>query len=222
MILSLILGGGAIVKPDKPQQSQQPVRNVTVQQYDSYNARRYSKPWIALVDSKGKIDFSKDIGAYSGNAGDAGELYVYEPQEGQVYAYGQKDSRGNNGGYSYLKFVNGKFEPVDKSQLTSSLAQAGKNVVLEKFDSYNERRYSKPWVAKVNSQGKPDFSEDVGKFTGQSGDAGELYVYEPVDGQVYMFGQKDYRGGNTISKYVVFTAGKFQEIDKKQLTSYLK
>ena len=117
---------------------------------------------------------------------------------------------GNNGGYSYLKFVNGKFEPIDKSQLTASLAQSGKNVVLKTFDSYNARRYSKPWVAKVNSKGKPDFSEDVGKFSGQPGESGELYVYEPVDGQVYMFGQKDYCGGNTVSKYMVFTNGEFQ------------
>ena len=47
-----------------------------------------------MVDSKGKIDFSKDIGDYSGRPGEAGELYVYEPQDGQVYAYGQKDNRG--------------------------------------------------------------------------------------------------------------------------------
>lgn len=211
--------GGSFDDSDK--QPQQPVKNVTVQQYDNYNERRYSKPWIALVDSKGKIDFSKNVGDYSGRPGEAGELYVYEPQEGQVYAYGQKDNRGNNGGYSYLKFVNGKFEPIDKSQLTASLAQSGKNVVLETYDSYNSRRYSKPWVAKVDSKGKPDFSEDVGKFSGQPGESGEIYVYEPVDGQVYMFGQKDYRGGNTVSKYVVFTGGKFQEIDKKQLTTFL-
>lgn len=33
--------------------------------------------------------------------------------------------------------------------------------------------------------------------------------------------QKDYRGGNTVSKYVLFTKGEFKEIGKSELTQYI-
>lgn len=105
--------------------------------------------------------------------------------------------------------------------LPDDTTKTPKNVTVKEFDFYNSRRYSKPWVAKVDAQGKPDFSEEVGRFSGRPGEAGELYVYEPQEGQVYMFGQKDYKGGSP-AKYMVFTNGKFQEIDKKQMMAYLK
>lgn len=94
-----------------------------VAKYDEFNHRRYSNPWVARVKSDGKIDFAVPIGGYSGayGKGEAGELYITNPIEGAVYAYGQKDYRGNNGGYAYIKIMDGSIVHVDKSDLLEAL-----------------------------------------------------------------------------------------------------
>jgi hypothetical protein len=98
---------------------------VVVSSYGSFNQRRYSNPWIALVSKEtGKIDFSAKVGGYTGayGKGDAGDLYIIDPQVGSVYAYGQKDYRGNNGGYQYVKYIgDGHFEDIEKTDLIKAL-----------------------------------------------------------------------------------------------------
>lgn len=96
---------------------------LVIKNYDSFNFRRFGNPWVAIVSSNGKIDFSSRVGGYTGgyNKGEAGQLYICDPIEGAVYAYGQKDYRGNHGGYSYIKIVDGKPVDVDKSQLIDAL-----------------------------------------------------------------------------------------------------
>ena len=39
---------------------------------------------------------------------------IYEPVEGQVYAYGQKDYRGNNTEHVIFKYVGGEMLPCSK------------------------------------------------------------------------------------------------------------
>lgn len=97
----------------------------TVTKYESFNSRRYSDPWVALVGKNGRLDFSQKIGGYTGGyrTGDAGELYITNPQENQIYAYGQKDYRGNTGGYRYVQYKNGEFVEVKKDELTEKLAE---------------------------------------------------------------------------------------------------
>ena len=58
---------------------------------------------------------------------------------------------------------------------------------------YNERRYSKPWIAKVTfPKEKPDGQFAWGHWVGQEGDTGLLSVaVQP--GDVVAQGQKDYR-----------------------------
>lgn len=59
--------------------------------------------------------------------------------------------------------------------------------------SYNDRRYGKPWIAKV------DFSTDAkgnflwGTWLGQPGEAGELTLTDLQLGDVIAQGQKDFR-----------------------------
>ena len=92
--------------------------------YESFNPNRYGNPWVGMVNPiTGKVDFSKKVGKYTGayNKGDAGELYVYEPVEGAVYAYGQKDYRGNNSACKYVRYVNGEFAAVEKTKLVEAL-----------------------------------------------------------------------------------------------------
>lgn len=95
----------------------------TLKNYESFNQRRYGNPWVAAVGMDGKIDFSVRVGGYTGayGRGEAGQLYITNPIEGKVYAYGQKDYRGNNGGYQYVKYTNGEFIDVPKSQLIDNL-----------------------------------------------------------------------------------------------------
>lgn len=92
--------------------------------YESFNPNRYGNPWVGMVcPNTGKVDFSKKVGKYTGayNQGEAGELYVYEPVEGAVYAYGQKDYRGKNSTCNYIKYFNGEFIPISKTALIEAL-----------------------------------------------------------------------------------------------------
>lgn len=89
-----------------------------------------------------------------------------------------------------------------------------KNAVIEHFYSYNERRYSTPWVCCMNEDGSHDFSKKVGTYTADHGDEGDLVVFAPVTGQVYGFGQKDYRGNRTEKKYAKWDGSAFVPCDK--------
>lgn len=95
-----------------------------IKSYSEFNQRRYSNPWVAIVDKRtGKIDFSQRVGGYTGayGKGEAGDLYVIEPIIGAVYAYGQKDYRGSNGGYSYVQFDGEAFVKIAKTDLINTL-----------------------------------------------------------------------------------------------------
>lgn len=81
-----------------------------------------------------------------------------------------------------------------------------KNLIgIAEFGSYNQRRYGTPWVARFDvTTGRPDFDgARVGGYTGgyNTGDAGTLYVIDPQPGDVYAYGQKDYRGCRQAGSY---------------------
>jgi hypothetical protein len=67
-------------------------------------------------------------------------------------------------------------------------------VYREMTSLYNERRFGKPWIAKLDfsSGGKPNYR--FGKWLGQPGRDGELSI-EVVPGDVIATGQRDYRMG---------------------------
>lgn len=90
--------------------------------------------------------------------------------------------------------------------------------VLE-FDEYNEHRYGDPWIAKVNNAAKIDFSQQVGGYSGLcgKGEAGFLYISEPVENQWYAWGQKDYRSKNTIIYFGIFKDGKIEEHTRSEM-----
>jgi len=58
----------------------------------AYNARRYSKPWIAFLTFDGAKP-CYDFGDYVGEHGEAG-LLVIDAAPGDIIAKGQKDRRG--------------------------------------------------------------------------------------------------------------------------------
>lgn len=97
-------------------------------------------------------------------------------------------------------------------------------LVIKNYEGYNPRRYSNPWVAKVNSNAKISFSERVGGYTGgyNTGEPGQLYIEKPIDGQVYAYGKKDYRGSNSYIQYIKILDGKVVEISKQELIKNLQ
>lgn len=91
---------------------------------------------------------------------------------------------------------------------------------VKEYESFNHRRYGNPWIAEViPGTIKPDFSHKVGGYTGAygKGEAGKLFVTNPVEDKVYIYGQKDYRGGNTERGYVRYENGEFIEVDPRDL-----
>ena len=95
--------------------------------------------------------------------------------------------------------------------------------IIKHFYAFNSRRYSDPWVASVDANGKPDFSTNCGGYTGMrgKGEAGDLYVTDPVEGSIYMCGQKDRRGGNSELSYVQYINGEMVEVTKSAVVYYL-
>jgi len=61
---------------------------------ESYNPRRYSKPWIAVVDFSNTPRGEFKWGSWVGDPGKGSEgLLVVEADEGDIVATGQKDFR---------------------------------------------------------------------------------------------------------------------------------
>jgi hypothetical protein len=89
-----------------------------------------------------------------------------------------------------------------------------RNAVIYSFGVYNERRYGRPWVCQMTEEGRFDFSSRVGVYTAQEGFEGDLVVNNPVEGQVYGYGQKDYRGNNTMIRFAKWDGNDFVPCDK--------
>lgn len=71
------------------------------------------------------------------------------------------------------------------------------------YPAYNEKRYNKPWIAKVASW--PVGSRPVfvfGGFVGAPGAAGYVEI-DAAPGDIIATGQKDYRGNNTERDFYI-------------------
>lgn len=77
--------------------------NVVIASFKSYNSRRYSRPWVCKMTTDHQFDFTNRVGCYDADDGDAGDLVIYKPEIGAIYAYGQKDYR--NSKYTWKEFV---------------------------------------------------------------------------------------------------------------------
>ena len=75
---------------------------------DTYNEKRYSRPYIGLCDPQAK---PTSWGKWLGTDGRAGELSLDVPDLGPcIIIRGQKDFRGNNGSPQYSIAIDGKLE----------------------------------------------------------------------------------------------------------------
>ena len=94
-------------------------------------------------------------------------------------------------------------------------------LISKSYGSYNDRRYSRPWGARVNLDGV----KLAYKFTGQyQGDysGGEVMI-EAEPGMILAFGQRDNRGKNTENDlYRVQSDGSLATIDRASAVRYLR
>ena len=87
-----------------------------------------------------------------------------------------------------------------------------KNVVIFSYASFNWRRYSRAWLCRMTERGGYDFNANVGTYTGaERGEAGDLVVFEPEEGVVYGYGQKDYRGIRDIESLEILSNDPFRK-----------
>lgn len=83
-------------------------------EYGSYNPRRRSRPWGALVAfSAGKPQYDFKAGNFLGDE-KGGKVYI-NCEPGDLIAHGQKDNRGNNSSNDiYVVEADGNLRMVDK------------------------------------------------------------------------------------------------------------
>lgn len=92
---------------------------------------------------------------------------------------------------------------------------------IAEFDDYNERRYSKPWMAKLSLKGEELQFNFCGLWTGdKKGSAGKLMAVVN-DNDVIAYGQKDTRGNNSYMKYATFNNNEKQIITKEEAITLL-
>ena len=99
---------------EKAAEEKATAKNVVLASFGAFNERRYSTPWAAQVTPEG-YDFS--VGTYTGNGrrGEDGDLVVFAPATGAIYAYGQKDYRSARGSNTqYARWDGQAFQACDK------------------------------------------------------------------------------------------------------------
>jgi hypothetical protein len=82
--------------------------------------------------------------------------------------------------------------------------------------SYNQSRYSKPWIARVDFSVDPRGEFRWGTWVGDhnSGSAG-LLVIDADEGDIIARGPKDFRGNNGETTYYQVREGALVELDSK-------
>lgn len=73
------------------------------------------------------------------------------------------------------------------------------------FESYNSRRFSKPWIAKVTAWSVGDHPElEWGGYCGDD-NGGEAEI-TATPGDIIRYGQRDNRGNRTVNKWAIAQA----------------
>jgi hypothetical protein len=97
-----------------------------------------------------------------------------------------------------------------------------KMLITKEFAAYNDRRYGKPWAARLTIS--PDLKlqyEFIGNWSGNRGSSGKLF-FQAEPGTYVATGQKDHRGnGTSRDYYLVQEDGSLKEIDKADLIQAL-
>ena len=94
-------------------------------------------------------------------------------------------------------------------------------IVQFEFESYNFRRYSRPWGARVKLSGVRIKLDFCGAWNGTASEGGSVAI-DARPGDIVACGQKDNRGGKTRTEYYkVGEDGDTEEVSKKEAFNYL-
>ena len=90
------------------------------------------------------------------------------------------------------------------------------------YEGYNDRRYSRPWGAKVKLEGtRLNYDFNSGNYLGDS--SGGTVIVECEIGDVVATGQRDGRGRNTKNElYIVKEGGELESTDRKGAYDHLE
>ena len=99
-------------------------------------------------------------------------------------------------------------------------------VNVTEFENYNNLRYGRPWLAKL--KGIPGSVKLNYQFIDEAfvpnndepGSGGVLMGYLS-DGDYVAYGQKDFRGNNSVSWHGIFLDGKLQKVSKPEIVNAL-
>ena len=94
-------------------------------------------------------------------------------------------------------------------------------VLLECYGDYDPRKQGTPWGVPCDSSGAPFFKGNAAYFSSGHGTGGCLYVENPPEGSVWVYGQKDYRLGYTPKKYAQCRSGVFYPVSESELPAVL-
>jgi hypothetical protein len=103
---------------------------------DSYNEKRYGKPWLAkviFIDTQTEFKF----GNWIGDAGCSGRLVLDNVCEGDIIARGQKDNRGKNNDIYYYIVKNGLLEKSSKLLAYDFYCSLIKEVTNKELDRFS-------------------------------------------------------------------------------------
>jgi hypothetical protein len=83
---------------------------------------------------------------------------------------------------------------------------------------YNEKRFGSPWAARVHFDENGNMKMAFCKWVGDKGHAGKLLLGRVKEGDIFAFGQKDYRQPKNGSgtKFYIYKGNEWHQLSKKQ------
>lgn len=90
------------------------------------------------------------------------------------------------------------------------------NAIIASYSSFNQRRYGTPWVCTMTPAGNTTFRSGSAPTPGTVIRVRRATSLSRTlsSGQVYGYGQKDYRGNGTVKKFAKWDGEKFVPCDK--------
>lgn len=202
-----------------------------------YDAEKYSL-WVAkmIQQADGSVTFAskaedgKNIGNYSGgNDGQPGQFYVSEPEENATYAVFQREYGRSTKMIAKVQYNKGKMleRPLRSAEIEE------KRKVIQSFGAFDEEKFENPYVGKITGTGKIRYAMGkneygrtlhVGGYTGRKGlgEAGDVYVWNPQEGDVYAVCQRNNQTLRTDVNFYEYSKEKFIALDREAAVEHAK
>lgn len=149
-----------------------------IQRYKEFDPHRWGAPFVGIVLPNGKVNYTKAIIEYTGDAekGTEGSLIVKNADKNVTYVTGQKNLVSSEVKKSYYTCTGDGFEKttpkavqkkidqylaaisseINKSDVEKQLEgfkKFNEIVVLKEIGQYNTEQMSKPWIAELTKEG---------------------------------------------------------------------